>query len=778
MASLLYICVNQVFMKRSIKWLWRLFIGGVLLFALLIALINMGVLGFMPKIKDLENPKSTLASEVYCSQGGLIGKYYLEYREPCAYNEISKNIINALVSTEDERFYGHSGIDAEAIGRALVGVMTFNPSGGASTLTQQLAKQLLSQGSKNLLERILEKLKEQIVAVKLERNLTKEEIITLYLNIVPFGNNSYGIKAASKVYFNKSPKDLLPEEAAVLVGLLKANTTYNPLNPKHFQDSKNRRNVVLQKMADNGKITIQECEILKLKPLVTDHQRVADYEDMPAPYFRQVVEQDVKAWCKKNGYNLYKDGLKIYTSLDTTMQKYAEEAMESHAPFLSRGRGTWRWSKKPAYFENIMKQTERYLELKKNSKMSHAEIMEELKKPVKMKMFTWNNSKREKDTTISPIDSVKIMRAYVQAGFVAMEPESGEVKAWVGGINHKYFKYDHCNYETRRQVGSTIKPLLYCLAVDNGYSPCAPVSCAPVFFPGHRLYNAGGGSYGTLPMKNALAYSVNNGTLYVLKQVGIKSFTDFCRKCGVVSKIEEFPSLALGAFEISLLEMLRTYTMFPNYGINTKPVYITRIEDRNGNLLENFVPERKEVINEQTAYKLIRMMQGTTSFGTGKNLKPKYGVSGEVAGKTGTTNDEADAWFIGYTPKLLAGCWVGCEDRFMGLGLGQGSTAAMPIFGRFMRLVQDDDKLIYGKHKEFEEPISMEGTDICDVVDKTASIRSKNVRSVRRTAPPKRKTTDLDAPSVAAPEINENDGGAPPPSSMGDDGSSNAEDFK
>jgi penicillin-binding protein 1A len=474
--------------------------------------------------------------------------------------------------------------------------------------------------------------------------------------------------------------------------------------------------------------------------------------------------------------NIYKDGLKIYTTIDTTMQKYAEEAMESHAPFLSRGRGTWRWARKPQYFEGIVKQIPRYKILKEEGK-SHEEIMAELKKPVKMKMFTWANTKREKDTTLSPLDSVKIMRAYVQTGFVAMDPASGEVKAWVGGINYKYFKYDHCNTNTKRQVGSTMKPLLYCLAVDNGYSPCMPVSCAPVFFPGHRLYNAGGGSYGTIPMRNALAYSVNNGTLYVLKQVGIPAFVDFSKKCGITSKLEEYPSIALGALEISLIEMLQSYTMFPNYGINTKPIMVTRIEDRNGNLIEQFVPDRKEVINEQTAYKMIRMMQGTTSFGTGKNLKPKYGIRGEICGKTGTTNDEADAWFIGYTPQLLAGCWVGCEDRFMGLGLGQGSTAAMPIFGSFFKRVQNNDKLKYNDSPDFEEPLSMEGMDICDVVDKNTAIRNRSFRAVKRAVKP-RKTQEVSAPSVETPEINENGGAADAPNIPTQDGNSGGDEFK
>ncbi len=748
-------------MSKFIKFLWLVFFLALLSIVALFSMANYGVLGEMPKIEDLENPRSALASEIYCKDGSLLGKYYLENRLPCARKDISPNIIDALVSTEDERFYDHSGIDAEAIGRALSGVVTLKNKGGASTITQQLAKALLKQGSKNIFDRLVEKIKEQIVAVKLERNLTKDEIITQYLNFVPFGENAYGIRAATKTYFNKEPMDVSVEEAAVLVGLLKANTTYNPR--KHPEASKGRRNVVLQKMVDNGKLSGEVAAKLKELPVVVDFQTLENYQNYPAPYFRQVVENDVKDWCKKTGYNIYRDGLKIYTTLDTTMQKYAELAVARHAPFLSRGRGTWRWAKKPKYFENELKKTDRF-KAYKDAGLSVKAALDSMKRPVKMKIFTWNGN-HEKDTTISPIDSFKIMRSYVQTGFMAMDPASGEVKAWVGGINHKFFKYDHVNYNTKRQVGSTMKPLLYCLAVDNGYSPCTPISCRPVFFPGHRLYNAGGSSKGTLPMKNVLAYSINNGALAILKMVGIPAFVDFSKKCGIISDLKEYPSIALGACEISIIEMLRAYTMFPNYGVNTKPIYITRIEDRNGNVLENFVPERTEVINEQTAYKMIRMMQGTTSFGTGKSLKPKFGISGEVAGKTGTTNDEADAWFIGYTPQLLGGCWVGCEDRFIGLGIGEGAKAAMPIWGSFFKMVQNNSKLGYADIKEFEEPMSMEGVDICDNTDRLSDLRSGSLNSIRsnktkkRTKSKEKKSENSSAssgPKVVAPVIQDN----------------------
>lgn len=716
-------------MKRSIKILWITVILGVIVFNVLIWAINAGWLGYMPQMKELENPKSAMASEIYSSEGSLIGKYYLEYREPVSYSEISSSVVDALVATEDERFYKHSGIDPEAIGRALFGVITFNPKGGASTITQQLAKQLLEQGSKNLLERILEKLKEQIVAVKLEKNLTKSEIITLYLNTVPFGNNAFGIKTAAKTYFNKSPKDLNTEEAALLVGMLKGTSLYNPR--RHPERAKERRNVVIDQMVKNFKVSASQGQELKDRPITLDFVPVHDnHHEGVAPYFRQVVEQEVKAWCKTKGLNLYKDGLKIYTTIDTVFQRYAEEAVAKQMHGKFRTASAKKWEKHKVTLMRAVKATDRYKELKESGK-SEEEIMKIFNTKTKMKVFTWHNSKREKDTTITPLDSIKYMKGFVQTGFMAMDPASGEVKAWVGGINHKWFQFDHINTGTKRQVGSTIKPLLYCLAIDNGYSPCQAISLGKAFFPGHGWYGPDRVG-GAMQMKQALAYSKNNATVNILKLVGIEHFVKFLKTLGVESKVNAFPSVCLGADDISVYEMLRAYTMFPNYGINTKPIMITRIEDRNGNVLETFVPDRKEVINEITAYKMIRMMMGTVLFGTGKRLKPAYGIKGECAGKTGTTNSESDAWFIGYTPQLLAGAWVGCDDKFIGVGLGEGSRAAMPIWGEFFKRVQGNDKLGYAKVDKFEKPAIMEGMDECDAADQVSLQRAEALNNVSR----------------------------------------------
>jgi penicillin-binding protein 1A len=721
-------------MKKSIKILWITLLLGVIGFNALIWMINAGWMGYMPKMEELENPKSAMASEMYGGDNQLIGKLYLENREPCKFSEISPNVFDALVATEDERFYSHSGIDAEAIGRALFGMLTLNPKGGASTITQQLAKALLDQGSGNVFMRFREKLKEQIVAVKLEKNLTKPEILTLYLNTVPWGYNSFGIKSAAKTYFNKLPINLTIEESALLVGMLKGSTMYNPVpnenNPQRAVRALERRNVVLDQMVKNFKLTVSEAERLKQLPIKLDFSPMSDnHHDGVAPYFRQVVEQDVKAWCKKKGLNLYKDGLKIYTTIDTTMQKYAERAVEKQMWGKTRRPAEYTWKKHKRTLDRAMKESERYKALKAEN-LSEEDILKNFNTKVRMKVFAWND-RREKDTTITPLDSIKYMKGFVQTGFLVMDPATGEVKAWVGGINHKYFQFDHANINTKRQVGSTIKPLLYCLAVDNGYSPCQAVSLNKSFFPGHGWYGPDRNG-GSMQMKTALAYSKNNATVAILKLVGIEHFVQFAKKLGIVSNLHAYPSVCLGADDISIIEMLRAYTMFPNYGINTKPIYITRIEDRNGNLLENFVPERNEVINEITAYKMIRMMMGTVLFGTGKRLKPGWNIKGECAGKTGTTNSESDAWFIGYTPQLLAGAWVGCDDRFVGVGLGEGSRAAMPIWGEFFKQLQADEKLNYSSVDKFVVPEIMKNMDECDAVDQISLQRAEAILNVSR----------------------------------------------
>ncbi|MGN6476487.1 MAG: transglycosylase domain-containing protein [Flavipsychrobacter sp.] len=718
---------NQYRTKRRVKILWRVFFIGVVACNLLIIAMNLGWLGYMPSMKELENPDSALSSDVYASDGTLIGRYYVTDRSTCKYRDISPNIINALLATEDSRFYEHSGIDPIATVAIPFYIIT-GKKRGSSTITQQLAKNLFPREHQNAITLPFLKLKEWVMAVKLERNLTKNEIITLYLNTVPFSDNVYGIRNASLTFYNVTPDKVTVEQAAVLIGMLKGNTIYNPRrNPKLATD---RRNVVLDQMAKYDYITQEQSDQFSKLPIVLDYHKL-DYHEGTAPYFRQVVEQEVKRVCKElkkpdgTNYNIYKDGLRIYTTLNMHMQRYAEQAVEQHMqdiqkvfdaqPYNKNGSA---WVKFKDFFDHSVKDCERYRLLKEQD-MKHEAIIRELSKPVEMRVFAWND-KHYKDTTMGPIDSIKYMKMFLQAGFMAMDPFTGEVKAWVGGIDHTYFQYDHLNINTKRQVGSTIKPLLYCLAVDNGFSPCGTVSTMPQDFPTKKGYDAGGSKYGQLPMKMALALSVNNAALYLIKQVGINSFADFIHKCGITSKIDKVPALALGVPDISLYEMLGAYTMFPSGGINVQPMFITRIEDKNGTLIKNYVPAQKEIINAKTAFKMVKLMRGVVDMGTAKRLRYRYGFKEDIAGKTGTTNSQADAWFIGYTPQIIAGAWVGHDDRYLRFNseaLGQGAAAALPIWALFMQKVYADKSLDVRTDVTFKEP---DNFDDCDSYDPTS----------------------------------------------------------
>lgn len=703
-------------MSRIAKIIWRLFVTGLIVFVGIIVAINLGLLGYMPSIKELENPTSDIASEVYAVDGSLLGKYYIQNRSPVEIDEISPNVINALIATEDARFYSHSGIDGIAVLRA---VLLMGKKGGGSTITQQLAKNLFPRQKQNMLSMPIIKLKEWIMAVKLERNLTKDEIITLYLNTVPFGDNTFGIKNSSMTFFSKEPIDLEVEEAAVLVGMLKGNTIYNPRrNPDR---SLNRRNTVIDQMQKYKYLSSTEASEYKNKDLVLNYT-IQNQSEGPAPYFRQVVEQEIKRWIKQyekeNGtlYNIYKDGLKIYTTLDPLLQKHAEDAVAEHlsqlqVPFYNQARiknGTvWNSGAPKNVLDQHIKSSDRYFYLKEEGK-SESEIMEIFNTPTEMDVFSWKSKDNTVDTVMTPLDSIKYMRSFLQTGFMAMDPYTGEVKAWVGGINHKYFKYDHVNIGTKRQVGSTIKPLLYCLAIDNGYSPCSILSTEPQLFPGQKkYYDAGGASYGNVTMTRALALSLNNASLYLLNNLGVNPFTQFLRKVGISSPIDPVPAMALGVTDISVYEMLWSYTMFPNSGMNTQPIMISKVEDRYGNLLQSFVPQQQEIIDEHTAFKMVKLMQGVVDGGTGSRLRNRYGVRGDQAGKTGTTNNQADAWFIGYSPQLLAGAWVGCDDRFLrfsSTAQGQGAAAALPIYALFMKKAINDPNTGITASAKFEAP--------------------------------------------------------------------------
>lgn len=720
--------------STPVKIFWRIVIIGFAAFVLLLLMANWGVFGKMPSIQDLENPSASLASEVIADDGTVMGKYYLEDRTNVDFKDISKNITNALVATEDERFYSHSGIDGKGLARAIVHL---GKDGGASTITQQLAFNLFNGNrARNPVTRVIQKIKEWIIAVKLERNFTKDEIIALYLNTVPFSDNVYGIRNASRTFFQKDPDIVNIEEAAVLIGMVNGPTLYNPRrNPKMALD---RRNLVLDRMVSNGYLSAAEATNHKLRPIVINYKKMDETAGL-APYFRMVLGQEMKKWCKEhtkqNGdnYDLYRDGLRIYTTINPRMQLYAEEAVGKHISYMQKilnsqsniKKGTV-WKGRDTILMTAMRNSDRWKNLKKEG-VDDDEIKKTFFKKVRMKVFAWN-TKRETDTTMTPYDSIKYHRQMLQSGFMAMDPISGEIKAWVGGIDFKTFKYDHVNVNTKRQVGSTIKPLLYGLAIEEaGFTPNTIVQDVQQDFGSLGLVpNTGATCTGrSMPMASALAWSRNCASGYILKQLGnngndaANRFAEFLKKCNFQTKIDPYPSIALGATELSLYEMMQGYSMFPGHGFNAKPLMIARIEDKNGNVLENFLPaQRKEVINEVTAYSIALMMQGVIKNGTGQRMA-SYGLTNEIAGKTGTTNDNSDAWFMGYTPQLLAGAWVGCDDRFIRFNsdIGQGSAAALPIWAYFFNKALADKTLGLDRNAKFSKPEIMSNDVIFDYMN-------------------------------------------------------------
>ncbi|GGH82910.1 penicillin-binding protein 1A [Filimonas zeae] len=711
-------------MKKSVKILWYVFLTGIGSVVLLFLLANFGLLGSMPSIAELENPTASLASQVYAEDGTLMGKYYLEDRVNVGFKDISKHVINALVATEDERFYEHNGVDPRALGRA---VFSLGSGGGASTITMQTAKNLFTEnwGTQNKVKRVIQKIKESIIAIKLERNFTKDEIITLYLNTVPYGDNIYGIRNAAKTFFQKEPDRLSVEEAAMLVGMLKGGI-YNPRRfPKLAMD---RRNTVLNQMVRNSFLSVAEADALKKKPIRLNYKKMDETAGI-APYFRMILGEDMKKWCKEHkkpgggNYNLYKDGLKIYTTINPIMQQYAEEALAKHYSSMQKVLAAQSdiksgavWKGHDNILEAAMKQTDRWKAAEKDG-TSAAEIRKSFFVKTPMRVFAWNNN-RSIDTVMTPFDSIKYHKQMLQAGFMAMDPLRGDIKAWVGGIDFKTFKYDHVNINTKRQVGSTMKPLLYSLAIEqNGFTPGTTVEDVQQSFGSYGQVPATTASCSgaSMPMWKALALSKNCATAYIMKQLGpqgndgAKRFVEFLKECNVQTDVQPFPSIALGSAEISLYEMMQAYSMFPGRGFNVKPMYITRIEDRNGNVLQTFIPERKEVISDVTAYNVVEMMQGVMKFGTGRRMW-SYDVTGEIAGKTGTTNDNSDAWFMGYTPQLLGGVWTGCDDRFIrfsSTAMGQGSSVALPVWAYFYNKVLNDKSLSIDTKATFVKPEAM-----------------------------------------------------------------------
>ncbi|HLA55830.1 MAG TPA: transglycosylase domain-containing protein [Flavobacterium sp.] len=721
------------------KKFWKIFfytLGGVLLFFLF---ASWGLLGSMPSFEDLENPDSNLATEIISSDGVTIGKFYNENRTSIKYSDLPKHLVDALVSTEDERFYEHSGIDFR---RTTTAMASLGTRGGASTITQQLSKLLFhGEGSRFLPLRIIQKAKEWIIATRLERQYTKDEIIAMYLNKADFVNTAVGIRSAAKVYFGKEPRDLTVDESAMLVGMLNNPSLFNPI--KRMEKTLKRRNVVLKQMTRNGFLTDAQKEAYQKKPIVL-HFQPESHLDGTATYFREYLRDYMKNWAKDNKkadgteYDIYKDGLKIYTTIDSRIQLYAEEAMQQHLPNLQKEFDSQQKDNKNRPFVRLnddeikkimlrsMKSSDRWRILAAQDK-SDDEIIKSFDIKTKMTVFTW---KGERDTVMTPADSIRYYKGFLQTGVMSMEPKTGHVKAWVGGINYKYFQYDHVG-QGARQVGSTFKPFVYATAIEQlNMSPCDTILDAPFTIVKGRHHvtetwspqNSDREFRGMVTLKKALALSINTVSAKLIDKVGPEAVVDLTHKLGVKSEIPAQPSIALGAVDITVEDMVGAYSTFANQGVYVKPQFITRIEDKNGVVIYEPIPESHDVLNKDIAFAVIKLLEGVTEIGSGARLRTQGGGNGynrvtgypyvftnPIAGKTGTSQNQSDGWFMGMVPNLVTGVWVGCEDRsarFKGLVYGQGATAALPIWALMMKKCYADPTLNISK-TDFERPANL-----------------------------------------------------------------------
>jgi penicillin-binding protein 1A len=717
--------------NKHIKWLWILLVSPVFIIILFIFLVGFGVFGSLPKVDELLNPKNNLATIVYSGDMKILGKYYSENRVNVAFEKIDKDVVNALIATEDVRYYEHNGVDFKALLRSFSGFFTGGNKGGGSTISQQLAKMMFPRERLNKLELVVRKLKEWIIATQLEKYYTKDEILALYLNKFDFLNLAVGIKSAAQIYFNSNQDSLKIEQAAMLVGMAKNPSLFNPI--RHNEICLKRRNVVLNQLVKYGYLSSLKYDSLKVLPLGLSF-RPEDHNDGLAPYFREYL-RDVflKNWCKSHinseteaPYNIYKDGLKIYTTIDSKMQNYAEEAVHEQMndlqkmfskECLNKKNAPFAWNVSKQEIEGIMnssvKRSDRYRQLKEDG-LSHEKIIEIFHKPVPMRVYSLRG---DIDTILSPYDSIKYYKSFLQTGFMAMEPQTGYVKAWVGGINHKYFKYDHVKV-SKRQVGSTFKPFVYALAIQEGLSPCHQVpnirTC--INMPDGKDWcpdNSDGlkGTGQMITLRRALALSVNYVTAWIMKQYGPHAVVNLVKRLGVTSQIPEVPSICLGTADISVFEMVAANSTFANKGTYIQPTFISRIEDKNGKVLEEFIPNSNEVFSEEKAYTMIQLMRGVVQEGTGSRLRgAKYKLNNQIAGKTGTTQHNADGWFIGLTPELAAGCWVGGEDRsihFNSITEGQGASMALPIWGKFFVKVYADKTIKLSK-ADFTKPKNLD----------------------------------------------------------------------
>ena len=731
--------------NRYIVWFWSLFTLGILSVLLLFVMASWGVFGSMPTFEELENPETNLATEIFSSDGETLGKYYNENRTPIKYEDLPQHLVDALVATEDERYYEHAGIDAKGTVRAAV---YLGKRGGASTISQQLSKLLFTENvSRNPVARGIQKVKEWIIATRLERQYTKEEIITMYLNKYDFLYQAVGIRSAAKIYFGKEPKDLTVEESAVLVAMLKNPILYNPAKEKFRDNSIQRRNQVLKQMEVNDYLTVQEKDSLQDLALQIRFSPQGHDEGV-ATYFRVYLQGFMKDWIEKNPkpdggkYNIYRDGLKIYTSIDSRMQEYAEEAVTMHLTKLQKEFDRQNQNNKTAPFRDVtaeereklirdaMRRSERWRILKDQGK-SNEEITESFRKETEMSVFTWQGIK---DTVMTPRDSILYYKSFLQSGMMSMTPQTGEVKAWVGGIHFKHFKYDHVK-QGKRQVGSTFKPFVYATAIDQLHlSPCdtLPKNLYTIEAGRHGQLkdwtpkNSGGSSddyIGMVSLKDALAESINTVTARLIDRTGPEPVINLIDKLGVDTRnIPEVVSIALGTPDLSVFEMVSAYSAFVNEGVYVKPVIVNRIEDKNGTVLYQHVPETRDVLSKESAYVTVNLLEGVTQTGSGTRLRGNWAVNdpyyksvvtgypydfkNPIAGKTGTTQNQSDGWFMGMVPNLVTGVWVGAEDRsvhFPGIRYGQGAAMALPIWGIYMKKVYADNKLNISKG-EFPKP--------------------------------------------------------------------------
>lgn len=723
--------------KKYIIWFWSLILGSLFLVIGLFFTASVGGFGDLPTFEELENPQTNLATEVISSDGVTIGKYATENRTPIKFKELPTNLVNALVATEDERFYEHSGIDFRGTARAII---KLGRDGGASTITQQLAKNLFTKrASRNIFKRIGQKMKEWVVAVKLERQYTKQEIIAMYLNTQDFIFNAVGIRSAARIYFGKEAKDLDVQESAILVAMLKNPRQYNPNRSVSKRKSLNRRNVVFAQMAKNGFLTAQEKDSLQSLPLTINYTPES-HDEGYATYFRAHLQKLMRTWVKNNPkpngeqYDIFKDGLKIYVTIDSRMQKYAEEAVTEHMANLQsyffkeqKYNGT-----APFYdlekeqidriYQRAKRNSDRYKRLKAVGKTTK-EINKIFSTKTKMKVFSW---KGVRDTAMSPNDSIRYYKHFLRSGLLSITPQTGHIKAWVGGINNKFFKYDAVAQQ-KRQVGSTFKPFVYATAINQlRMSPCDKLPNIRYTIPKGKYGipeawtpdNSSEKYGGMLTLKEGLAGSINTISANLIDKVAPENVVRLAKASGIETNIKANPSIALGAVDLSLLEMVSAYSTFANRGLRVKPMIITRIEDKNGTVLKDFVSETQEVLSEESAYVILNLLEGVTQSGSGIRLRTDwssgggavtgfpYNFTNPIAGKTGTTQNQSDGWFMGIVPNLATGVWTGGEDRathFAGIAKGQGATMSLPTWALFMKKCYADESLNISM-EEFEKP--------------------------------------------------------------------------